>query len=29
MTYLAGGKQYIAFAIGGGPSAHLWALALP
>ena len=29
MTYLVGGKQYIAFAYGGGPEAGLMALALP
>jgi quinoprotein glucose dehydrogenase len=29
MTYLAGGKQYIVFAYGGGPVAGLLALALP
>jgi quinoprotein glucose dehydrogenase len=29
MTYLAGGKQYIAFAVGGGPEAGIVALALP
>ena len=29
MTYLAGGKQYIAFAVGGGPEAGILALALP
>ena len=29
MTYLAGGKQYIAFAVGGGAEAGLMALALP
>ena len=29
MTYLANGKQYIAFAVGGGPEAGIMALALP
>ena len=29
MTYLANGKQYIAFAVGGGPEAGILALALP
>jgi hypothetical protein len=29
MTYLAGGKQYIAFAVGAGPQAGVIALALP
>lgn len=29
MTYMVNGKQYIAIAVGGGPSARLVALALP
>ena len=29
MSYMAGGKQYIAFASGGGPSSVLMAVALP
>jgi hypothetical protein len=29
MSYVLGGKQYIVFAVGGGPQAGLLALALP
>jgi quinoprotein glucose dehydrogenase len=29
MSYLAGGKQYVVFAVGGGANAELLALSLP